>query len=60
MKLFLIFLFSVFTPLLAGAEVHCSGVANYDCNIAHANCITVDAVLGQAAPQEESEPDSVE
>ena len=60
MKLLLVLLFSVLTPLLVNAEVHCSMVQDYDCNLAHTNCISVDAVLGQSASQEEEESESVD
>ena len=59
MKLVIVFLFSVLTPILVQAEVHCSMVHNVDCPPS-SECINVDAVLGSNPQVINSEDESIE
>jgi hypothetical protein len=60
MKIAMLIFFTIFAPLVASAAVDCPFIQDYDCNVAHANCITVEAVLGQSPPAEESTPESID
>ena len=62
MKLLLILLFSVFTPLLVSAEVHCSMVLqDSDCPPSALSCINIDAILGEEpTPVQEENSESID
>ena len=59
MKSTLVLIFSILTPMFAQADVHCSAALEVNCP-PNAECINVDAVLGQSNPTEPSDDDSVE